>query len=368
MISNVLTYNLLMLGVDAAVFALLWCKRTAGAWLGVMICAGLIALILAVGLAAGRFGMVRLVAFGLFLHGVIILAGAAAILAEAAGKTAVCSAALALVLVVVAVDAFLIEPTWLEVSHVELTSPKLDRPVRIVVLADLQTDQLGDYERRVLKRVLEEKPDLILLAGDYLDVRRPRWEDLRSRTNAFLKEIDFDAPEGVFAIKGNIDAGHPWARLFDGLPIVVIHDTRSFGVAGLRLTCLSERDSFNPRLAIPAADHTADHTAGPDRFHLVLGHSPDFALGRIEADLLVAGHTHGGQVRLPLVGALTTGCRVPRSWAAGRTDLPGGGILLVSRGTGMERGDAPRLRFLCRPELLVIDLKPGPSSTVSEER
>ena len=367
MISNVLAYNLLMLGVDAAVFALLWRKRTAGAWLGVMLCAGLIALILAVGMA-DRFGMVRLAAFGLFLHGVIVLAGAAAILAKAAGKTAIFSAVLALVLVVVAVDAFLIEPTWLEVSHVELTSPKLDRPVRIVVLADLQTDRLGDYERMVLKRVLEEKPDLILLAGDYFHAWPNELENLQRQTNAFLKEINFDAPEGVFAVKGNVDVWYPWTRLFYGLPIVAINSTRSFDVAGLRLTCLSERDSFNPRLAIPTADHTADHTAEPDRFHLVLGHSPDFALGRIEADLLVAGHTHGGQVRLPLVGALTTGCRVPRSWAAGRTDLPGGGVLLVSRGTGMERGDAPRIRFLCRPELLVIDLKPGPSSTVSTEK
>jgi hypothetical protein len=95
-----------------------------------------------------------------------------------------------------------------------------------------------------------------------------------------------------------------------------------------------------------------------DRFHLVLGHSPNFALGRVEADLLVAGHTHGGQVRLPLVGPLITLSAVPRSWAAGLTELPGGGQLLVSRGLGMERAGAPRLRFLCRPELVVIDLIP----------
>ena len=40
------------------------------------------------------------------------------------------------------------------------------------------------------------------------------------------------------------------------------------------------------------------------------------------------------------------------------TDLPGGGKLLVSRGTGMERGNAPQMRFNCRPELAVIDLLP----------
>jgi len=106
----------------------------------------------------------------------------------------------------------------------------------------------------------------------------------------------------------------------------------------------------DPSLEVPGAD--------PDRFHVVLGHSPNFALGRIEADLLVAGHTHGGQVRVPLVGPLVTLSKVPRRWAAGLTDLPGGGRLLVSRGVGMEGGSAPRLRLFCRPELVVIDLAP----------
>ena len=52
--------------------------------------------------------------------------------------------------------------------------------------------------------------------------------------------------------------------------------------------------------------------------------------------------------------------RVPRSWAAGVTDLGRGRTLVVSRGTGLERGRAPRMRFLCRPEIVVLDVHPGP--------
>ncbi len=118
----------------------------------------------------------------------------------------------------------------------------------------------------------------------------------------------------------------------------------------MRLTCLSCGDSFNRRLRARRPD--------PGRFHLVLGHSPDFSLGKVDADLLLAGHVHGGQVRLPLVGPLVTSSRVPRSMVTGLAELPSGGKLYVSRGVGMERGSAPRLRFLCRPELLVIDLVP----------
>ena len=93
-------------------------------------------------------------------------------------------------------------------------------------------------------------------------------------------------------------------------------------------------------------------------FHLVLGHATQFALGRIGADLLVTGHTHGGQVCLPLVGPLVTSSKLPKRHSAGLLDLADGTQVYVSRGIGMERGHAPRLRFLCRPELTVLELVP----------
>ncbi|MBI2900549.1 MAG: hypothetical protein HYY17_10205 [Planctomycetes bacterium] len=49
---------------------------------------------------------------------------------------------------------------------------------------------------------------------------------------------------------------------------------------------------------------------------------------------------------------------VPRAWAAGTTDLGGGRTLVVSRGIGHERADAPRLRFLCGPEIVIVAIGP----------
>ena len=89
-----------------------------------------------------------------------------------------------------------------------------------------------------------------------------------------------------------------------------------------------------------------------------MGHSPNFSLGEIQADLLIAGHTHGGQVRLPLLGPVMTLSAVPRAWASGVTEIKPGKTLIVSRGVGMERHNAPRLRFLCRPEIVIVELLP----------
>ena len=80
----------------------------------------------------------------------------------------------------IAADAFLIEPEWLEVSHVEIPSAKLSRPCRIVVLADFQADRIGPYERRVIRSVAEAKPDVVLLAGDYLQAGPAQREEVRA--------------------------------------------------------------------------------------------------------------------------------------------------------------------------------------------
>ena len=74
-------------------------------------------------------------------------------------------------------------------------------------------------------------------------------------------------------------------------------------------------------------------------------------------DLVLAGHTHGGQVRIPGIGPVITMSRIPRNQAAGLTKLPSGVLLYVNRGIGMEGGSAPRIRFLCRPEIAVFTIR-----------
>ena len=263
------------------------------------------------------------------------------------------TAAAALVLIAaVTWYSFRIEPFRLEVARFHVSSAKVDRPLKIAVVADYQTDKLEDYERHALARLMAEKPDLIVMPGDYLQAdHREGWEALRDATNTYLRELNFSAPLGVYAVGGNADFRRRWPEIFAGLPVKTMLDTTTLKRDDFALSGLAVEDSFNPRLQLPNAG---------DKFHIAVGHAPDYALSPdVQADLLIAGHTHGGQVCLPLFGPLVTFSQVPRSWAAGLTHIDEQRILVVSRGVGMERRDAPRLRFLCRPQLVFIHVEPA---------
>ena len=99
-----------------------------------------------------------------------------------------------------------------------------------------------------------------------------------------------------------------------------------------------------------------------DGFTIVCGHAPEYMLPVIRGDvaidaLLLAGHTHGGQVVIPGFGPPITLSGVPRHIAAGGLFEFGAAKVCVSRGIGLERGHAPRIRLFCRPELVVVELQ-----------
>jgi len=89
----------------------------------------------------------------------------------------------------------------------------------------------------------------------------------------------------------------------------------------------------------------------------LLYHSPDLIREAAEhqIDLYLGGHTHGGQLRLPFYGAIITNSIYGRRYAAGLFE-ESGTTMYISRGLGFGSGGMPRARFLCRPEIVSLEL------------
>lgn len=294
-------------------------------------------------LAADLFGLLRNVAWLLFVQ----LTLALLVVALLSRWKTVCVAG-ALFLASVGVWAFQVEPRLLEVSRVRIETSKVSEPLTVAVVADLQTDSAGAFELDVLREVADLDADLVLLTGDYLQtVTLAEGEREARKFRELWRAAGVTARLGVFAVQGDVDPA-PWEARFAGLGIETSSTTTTFLDGPVELVGLSLADSRNPRLRL----------GGTPKFRILFGHRPDFALGESSGDLLIAGHTHGGQVRLPGYGPLITFSSVPKSWAAGLTQLAAERWLLVSRGIGMERGHAPRLRLFCRPEIVFLEIEP----------
>lgn len=262
------------------------------------------------------------------------------------------SAAVLLAYVLCFVYGHAIEAHWVEVTRTEVAvkTPWLGHErFRIVHLSDLHLEEIGRRERRVVELIRAEKPHLILLTGDYMN-HRGAGPALRE----FLGALE--APYGVVGAEGNWDSKFITADLFasSGASLLV-DDTKLIEKDGrkLRLAALGISPMKSLREVLPSADDgipTVFLHHKPDAVDDLRGRAPGQRV-----DLFLCGHTHGGQVCLPFWGAVITLGKYHKQYERGLYDVEGV-PMYVHRGVGMEGGPAPRVRFLSRPEVAVIDL------------
>ena len=182
----------------------------------------------------------------------------------------------------------------------------------------------------------------VLLTGDYLNT------DASGAENAlrFIAQ-EITAPGGMFAIAGNWDA-REWSR---AMPILADEGVQR--VDGEMVALLV--NGVNLRL-FGGLGKVLQHERPGRSFDILLEHTPDLieeAAGIV--DLYLCGHTHGGQVRVPLLGAVVTLSKFWKRYEMGLYTV-NGTTLYVNRGIGMEGGTAPRVRFLAPPEIAVLDI------------
>ena len=269
----------------------------------------------------------------------------------------------------------LVERDWyrLRRQRVQALEPG-QPPLTVLHLSDLHLTAADTRRMRFLERLAAEPVDLVVLTGDMLGepgALDPVLDSLgrfrpRLGAVAVLGSNDYWAPRfrnpltyflGPSSRRHRSSGRNPWRELVSGLEArgwTVLSNQRGrlgdVELAGMDDPHIRHDD---PAVPVPANGEV------PARLRLGVVHSPyrralDAFAGN-GYDLVLAGHTHGGQVRLPGVGALVTNCDLPRDQVRGLSRW-GSSWLHVSAGLGTSKY-AP-FRFACRPEASLLTVVP----------
>ncbi len=247
-------------------------------------------------------------------------------------------------------------PRAFVVSRHERSLPGLTRPLRLALLTDMHLGPwLGeDALARWVDATLHLEPDVILLGGDLVD--RTYRGDLGELGRHLPRLV---APLGVYAVLGNHDHARfrrvePLKELLADVGVRLLDNAAARVRDDLVLAGIDDLRVGRPDLAATLAQAARLRGEAGGAVAL-LSHNPDVIpeLGG-GVDLVLAGHTHGGQVRLPIVGPVVTSSRYGRRYAAGWVDDPMPAF--VSRGLGVT---SLPFRYDCPAEVVEITLLPA---------
>jgi len=253
-----------------------------------------------------------------------------------------------------------VEPRWLQLDRRQIpVGPKrLALPIRILHLSDFHVSGLVPYKfiERALDLGLRQKPDLICLTGDYIVRHLERAEEYRR----ILRKLSSAAP--TFTCFGNHDGGS-WAQAYGGYSTLaemsellrasgiacLLNEAQTVTIRGLRLGIVGLGDLWAGQIR-PEQALTAKRR--DDIPIIVLCHNPDAKelLANYDWDLMLSGHTHGGQLRLPFIGTPYAPVR-DQNFVEGLHQWNGRWIY-ITRGVGNLHG----MRFNCRPQVSVLRL------------
>lgn len=238
--------------------------------------------------------------------------------------------------------ACFIETNWLEITHHQIKlNANANRKLKIIQISDLHTKGIGTIEEKVIKTIQIENPDFIFLTGD---IATPGGTN--SGYEKVLKELK--AKKAIYYIPGNWEDWEPISDLQNILIRNQILDLTNKTIKldeNLWLAGFADAPTGNPDLNILKNIPSSSKT-------ISIFHSPIFfdEISNL-IDLAFTGHTHGGQIRLPFIGAI--------SLPPGSGDYDQGWFqknrakMYVNRGIGTS---IVPLRFLCRPEISVFEI------------
>jgi predicted MPP superfamily phosphohydrolase len=251
---------------------------------------------------------------------------------------------------------------WFEPQRLTLTKQtlytdkvKFTKPLKVMHLGDLHIERLTAREVKLQKIIDETQPDIILFTGDVLNLTYLK--DPLAQETARQVIGKWQAPLGVYLVSGSpaVDLPGLFPQLVKGLPARWLQDeVVTIPYEGDEIDLVGMNCTHDPQVDNARLQGLLDHQPDDGHFKILLYHSPDMAPEpAVQAvDLQLSGHTHGGQVRLPLYGAIYTASLTGKRFESGRRKI-GALTLYVTRGIGLEGAAAPRVRFLCPPEVIL---------------
>lgn len=244
------------------------------------------------------------------------------------------------------------EPYTLEIKRYTLKNAKLSG-LKIVMATDLHVAPYS-FEKKRLRRIIREinalNADIVILGGDYVKGHKSSAAMPITDIAAELKNLK--SCYGTFAVLGNHDVLYGKSAVIKAfadadIPLLQNQNVRIETAQG-HVYLAGVNDYFED---VPDIQKALDGTTAPT---ILLSHSPDILPQVTQpVDLVLSGHTHGGQVVFPLIGALLVPSDYGQRYRYGLIK-ENGKTLIVSKGLGTSM--LP-IRFNCKPEIVVIDFE-----------
>lgn len=237
-----------------------------------------------------------------------------------------------------------VEPKRLEITNLDLSGG--DNPLTIAFVTDTHIGP--NFSARDLDPTIaalqEIQPDILLFGGDFIS-ESPRF---LQEVESPLKQMTATASLGSWGIWGNHDLANIRSRVqpvLESCGVTMLTNESAqlrddLWVAGIDDILLGKQDVPTSFAGIPNGSRVIAMWHEPDRAEWLVPYDPI---------IMLSGHTHGGQVRIPGLGPLASP-KLGKRYVAGKFSIDGM-LLYVSRGIGMYR---PPVRLFCRPELVVL--------------
>ena len=245
--------------------------------------------------------------------------------------------------------------TDIKIAETTIKSNKVTEKLKFALITDLHSCDYGENQIDLLSKIYNQNPDVVLLSGDIVD-------DVLPQDNAieFLSQVSKKYP--TFYVSGNHEF---WSDDIDEIKKMI----SDFGITVLEGDCIPTKIK-NQTINICGVDDTevgktefqnqlanCYNQLNSDNYSILLTHRPELIGLYPDFDLILAGHAHGGQWRIPFLlnGLLAPNQGLFPKYAGGLYEFENK-LMIVSRGLAKESTFVPRI--FNRPEIVIVNIIP----------